>query len=223
NGDTLRILEIRDSGMVAVQRLVSCDRETGERQYSPEFLYGDFQDFDLGYAVTTHSAQGRTVTTSTALVKGTESRQWLYTAMSRGAWSNHAIVGTSPPKIADTRQGTRAAPELERYERIQAERIGFGPQIPQRDPLEVHAGDREAPGILADILARDEAELSASQFRDLNLADEDHLANLYARWQGETRDALRGRYERELRAALPPEYQDEPLGGTATWLWRTLR
>jgi hypothetical protein len=223
NGDTLRILEIRDSGMVAVQRLVSCDQPTGERQYSPAFLYGDFQNFDLGYAVTTHSAQGRTVTTSTALVLGTESRQWLYTAMSRGARGNNAIVATSPPKIADTRQGTRAAPELERYERIQAERAGYGPQARQRDPLEIHAGDREAPGILADILTRDEAELSASQLRDLNLTDEDHLANLYARWQGETQDALRGRYERELRAALPPQYQAEPLSGTATWLWRTLR
>ena len=55
-----------------MQRLVSCDRETGERRYSPAFLYGDFQNFDLAYAVTTHSAQGRTVTTSTALVLGTE-------------------------------------------------------------------------------------------------------------------------------------------------------
>jgi hypothetical protein len=112
--------------------------------------------------------------------------------------------------------GNAGRAELERYERIQAERAGFGPQAPQRDPLEIHAGDREAPGILADILARDEAELSASQLRDLNLADEDHLANLYARWQGETQDALRSRYERELRATLPPEYHDEPLGGTAT-------
>jgi conjugative relaxase-like TrwC/TraI family protein len=223
NGDTLRILEIRDSGMVALQRLVSCDRESGERQYSPAFLYGDFANFDLAYAVTTHSAQGRTATTSTALVLGTETRQWLYTAMSRGARGNYAIVAASPPKIADTRPGTRAAPELERYERIQAERAGFGPQVPQRDPLEIHAGDREAPGILADILARDGAELSASQLRDLNLADMDHLANLYARWQGETQDAFRARYERELRAALPPAYADEPLAGTATWLWRTLR
>ena len=173
--------------------------------------------------MTTHSAQGRTVTTSTALVLGTETRQWLYTAMSRGARGNYAIVATSPPKIADTRQGTRAAPELERYERIEAERAGLGPQVPPRDPLEVHAGDREAPGILADILARDDAELSASQLRDASLASEDHLANLYARWQGETQGAHRGRYERELRAALPPGYQDAPLAGTATWLWRTLR
>jgi conjugative relaxase-like TrwC/TraI family protein len=223
NGDTLRIEAIDDSGQAVVRRLADCDRQTGERRYGPAFSYGDFQNFDLAYAVTTHSAQGRTVTTSTALVLGTEHRQWLYTAMSRGTQSNNAIVATSPPKIADTRPGTRADPELERSERIQQERAGYPATPPARDPLEIHAGDRAAAGILSDILQRDAAEVSASRLQDRNLAGADHLTDLYARWQGETRPAITSRYERELRASLPPEFQGARLAGTATWLWRSLR
>ena len=189
-----------------MRRLTDCDRRTGERRYGPAFSYGDFQNFDLAYAVTTHSAQGRTVATSTALVLGTEHRQWLYTAMSRGTHSNNAIVATSPPKIADTRPGTWADPELERSERIQQERAGYPSTPPARDPLEIHAGDREAAGILSDILQRDAAEVSASRLQDRNLAGADHLGDLYARWQGETRPAITSRYEQELRANLPPEF-----------------
>jgi hypothetical protein len=163
------------------------------------------------------------VATSTALVLGTENRQWLYTAMSRGGHRNNAIVATSPPKIADTRPGTRADPELERSERVQQERAGYAPTPPARDPLEIHAGDREAAGILSDILQRDAAEVSASRLQDRNLAGADHLANLYARWQGETRPAIISRYEQELRASLPPEFEGARLAGTATWLWRSLR
>jgi conjugative relaxase-like TrwC/TraI family protein len=223
NGDTLRVDAVDKGGKAVVRRLLDCDRQTGERRYGAAFSYGDFQNFDLAYAVTTHSAQGRTVTASTALVLGTENRQWLYTAMSRGAHSNAAIVATSPPKIADTRPGTRPAPELERYERIQHERAGHAPTPPAREPLEVHAGDREAAGILSDILQRDAAEVSASQLQVRNLAGADHLANLYARWRGETTPAITSRYEQELRASLPPDFQGTKLAGTATWLWRSLR
>jgi hypothetical protein len=55
---------------------------------------------DLGYAVTGHSAQGLTVGHGIAVVTGSESRQWLYTAMTRGADCNQAVVFTQPARPA---------------------------------------------------------------------------------------------------------------------------
>ena len=182
-----------------------CDRETGERPYGPAFLYGDFANFDLAYAVTTHSQQGRTVTTCTALVNGTEDRHWLYTAMTRGRLWNRAIVMTSPAKIADTRQGTRAAPELERYERIER---GARRRTGRRRRSGTRRDERRGPGSAGDSRGRPgqrgRGDCPRAELPGASLANADHLANLYARWQGETQDATRSRYERELRAALPP-------------------
>ena len=47
---------------------------------------------NLGYAVTVHCAQGVTVDTTHTVLTGTESRQQLYVAMSRGRESNEAYV-----------------------------------------------------------------------------------------------------------------------------------
>ena len=42
-------------------------------------------------------------------------------------------------------------------------------------------------------------------------------------WQGETREPVNARYERELRDALPEYLKDAKLTGTSTWLYRSLR
>jgi hypothetical protein len=160
----------------------------------------------LAYAITGHSAQGATVHTGIALVTGNEDRQWLYPAMTRGTDANLAFVFTTPPKVADPRPGTRAAPELDRYERIRREREGLLPTQPagpgNLDP-------REPIAVLADVLDRDGAELSASQTRQRNLANADHLAILNTIWTAETRDARNGRYRDLVMAALPPGYRQE--------------
>jgi hypothetical protein len=84
------------------------------------------------------------------------------------------------------------------------------------------AGTGEAVGVLADVLERDGQQLSATQTRQRNLSNADHLAILNAMWIGETTPACEQRYRDMLARALPPEYRCEP-SHQATWLWRTLR
>jgi hypothetical protein len=78
--------------------------------------------------------------------------------------------------------------------------------------------------VLADVLARDEKQDAALEIWQRELGDADHLGKLDAIWQGETMAARRDTWRTAIRRALPDEYSDVPLdGGTATWLWRTLR
>ena len=77
--------------------------------------------------------------------------------------------------------------------------------------------------MLSDVLERPGRDLSALQWQRREAANADHLGKRYAVWQALTGEANRERYERELRAALPEAYRDAELGGTSTWLWRTLR
>jgi hypothetical protein len=92
---------------------------------------------------------------------------------------------TTPPKVADPQPGTRAAPELDRYERIRREREGFLPAQPAARPGNLDP--REPIAVLADVLDRDGGELSASETRRRNLANADHLGILHAILAAETR------------------------------------
>jgi ATP-dependent exoDNAse (exonuclease V) alpha subunit len=75
NGDLLRIDEITSAGLL-VRRALDADRETGRRRWTDQrFLYADFADAELGYAVTGHVAQGRTVRVGLAVFTGSEDRQ----------------------------------------------------------------------------------------------------------------------------------------------------
>ena len=117
NGDILRIEAITPDG-IQVRRVLEPDPATGQRRFTDRaFGYAGYRSCDLAYAVTGHSAQGGTVHTGIALVTGSEDRQWLYPAMTRGTDTNLAIVFTTPARPADPQPGTRPAPELDRYER----------------------------------------------------------------------------------------------------------
>ncbi len=220
NGDILRIEAITEHGVI-VRRLIDPDPATGQRRFTAQaFLYPGYHTTDLAYAITGHSAQGGTVHTGITLVTGNEDRQWLYSAMTRGTENNMAFVFTTPAKPADPQPGTRPAPELDRYERVRQEQQGSlpaqlvsGPACP--DP-------QESAAVLADVLARDGSEVSASETRNRNLSDADHLGTLNAIWTAETRDAQDNRYRDLVLAALPPQYRPG-LSHQAKWLFRTLR
>ena len=63
NGDLLRIEAVTADGLV-VRRALDADPQTGRRRWTDRtFLYQDFSGAELGYAVTNHVAQGRTVHT----------------------------------------------------------------------------------------------------------------------------------------------------------------
>jgi hypothetical protein len=219
NGDIMRI-EAITSGGVMVRRLLDPDPATGQRRFTDRaFCYRGYQACDLAYAVTGHSAQGGTVHTGIALVTGAEDRQWLYPAMTRGTDANLAFVFTTPARPADPAPGTRAAPELARYDWIRLVREGLV-------AAELAAGSgsadpREPIAVLADVLDRDGAELSASVIRQRNLANADHLGILNAIWTAETHSARDGRYRELVMAALLDGYRQD-LSARSRWLFRTL-
>jgi conjugative relaxase-like TrwC/TraI family protein len=216
NGDLLRIEAVTSQGLV-VRRALDADPSTGQRRWTGQhFLYVNYGHAELGYAVTDHVAQGRTVTAGLAVITGTEDRQHADVALSRGTSINLAYVFTVSPKRADPAPGPRPAPELDRYDQAHTERAGApAPAISPAPP-------GEALAVLAAVLERDGQLLSATQDRYRALADADHLAILNAIWNAETAQARQQRYRDLLLAHLPPGYRAEP-GHQARWLWRTLR
>ena len=214
NGDLLRIEAVTPGGLI-VRRALDADPRTGQRRWtSQQFLYTGYHDAELGYAVTDHVAQGRTVTAGLAVIAGTEDRQHAYVALTRGTDTNVAYVFTPSPKRADPAPGPRPAPELARYDRITADREG--------EPVTAVAETGDALRVLSSVLERDGQQLSASQTWQHALANADHLAILNAIWTAETTPAREQYYRDLLMTNLPPEYQREP-SHQAKWLWRTLR
>jgi hypothetical protein len=207
-----------------LRKLVDADRETGQRRYADSTLtYRDGKNnAELAYAVTGHSAQGRTVAEAAALITGTETREWAYVAMTRAVERNSVYAVTDPARVADPEPGARPAPELEWYEKLGREREAW----PDPELFRLRERDHEARepiAVLSDVLANEGAEPSALEVQRRNLADADHLGKLHVIWQDQTAEAITGRYERLLREHLPSEYQDAQLSGSATWLWRALR
>jgi len=213
NGDLLRIEAITSGGLI-VRRALDADPRTGHRRWTDRhFLYAGYRNSELGYAVTDHTTQGRTVHTGLAVITGTEDRQHAYVALTRGTDANIAYVFTVSPKRADPAPGPRPAPELARYDRHTTS-LGTQP-VPA-------AGPEDALTVLSGVLERDGQLLSATHSRNQALADADHLALLHAIWTAETTPAREQRYHDLLTQALPPGYRTEP-GHQARWLWRTLR
>jgi hypothetical protein len=205
NGDLLKVDAIARGGLV-VRRATGTDPETGRPQWTDRtFVYGNFNDSELGYAVTDHVAQSRTVHTGLVLITGNEDRQHAYVAMTRGSRSNIAFVFTLSPKIADPAPGPRPAPEITRYDRLQALQAG---QPAAGPPSET---DTTAAGVLAGVLALDGQEVSALQTLRQNLADADHLAVLNAIWVSETtphrHQRYRGSADRRAACRVPGQHQ----------------
>lgn len=59
------------------------------------------QHVQLGYACTVHAAQGQTMHTSHTVLTGTESRQLLYVALTRGRHTNHLYLDTTNGRSGD--------------------------------------------------------------------------------------------------------------------------
>lgn len=90
NGDRWQVAAIGEDGSV---------RACHERLGTIVTLPADYvaSSVDLGYASTIHGAQGQTVHSSFVLIRGEETRQLLYVALSRGTHMNRVFVpaGTS--------------------------------------------------------------------------------------------------------------------------------
>lgn len=85
NGDRWQVDGVHRDGSVVAHDPRTQRRVTLPRQYVRDQV-------ELGYASTIHGAQGMTVETCHGLVTGRESRELLYTMLSRGRHANHAYV-----------------------------------------------------------------------------------------------------------------------------------
>jgi hypothetical protein len=222
NGDVLRVESVNDDGTVTVRRRLDREATSRRRWAGTTFRYAGYGTADLAYGATAHTKQGKTVTAAITLVTGSETAEWLYSAMTRGSETNIACVFARPGEDrAERSPGTRTAPELARADLLAAERTAR-PEPARAD--EPGPDDRDALAVLTDITRRHDAELSATAMRHRNLAHADHLAALHAIWQGETTHLSVARYRQAVRDALPARVAADPLDSAqATWLWRTLR
>lgn len=93
NGDRWRLLAVHPDGAVSVQRHDRSSRRGTARQLTLPAEYVA-EHVRLGYASTIHGAQGATVDTTHTVLTGSESRQALYVALSRGRQTNHLYLGT---------------------------------------------------------------------------------------------------------------------------------
>ncbi|NIH69219.1 conjugative relaxase-like TrwC/TraI family protein [Modestobacter marinus] len=99
NGDRWTVAEVHASGALEVVH-----RRTGRHVTLP----ADYvrEHVTLGYATTVHGAQGVTADSCYAITTGTESRQLLYVALTRGRHANHVflpITGDGDPHSLITR------------------------------------------------------------------------------------------------------------------------
>lgn len=111
-------------------------------------------------------------------------------------------------------QGPAPDPEVTRQRRLQTDRDGAGPAaaVSKLDPI----------AILAPVVRRGPAELSATETAEQALSDADHLGALHAIWQDQCRADAAARYTRAVRQCASPADAEEILKDTDA-LWRTVR
>jgi hypothetical protein len=143
-------------------------------------------------------------------------REGLYVGMSRGGQRNDVYAYPAAQEPAESVIGQPPAPdpELDRERRLQADRETAGPAT-ARD-------DKDPVAILAPVVRRDDAELSATETRERALSDADHLGALHAIWIDQCRAEAYGRYARVVRDRAEPADAEEILSDTDR-LWRTVR
>jgi len=113
NGDRWRVTDVLRNGSIQVQSLHS--------RYSVSLPAAYVRDWvELGYATTIHGAQGITADTMHGLATGEESRQELYTMLTRGRQANHLylqVVGDGDPHALAHTDSVYLLTAVERLER----------------------------------------------------------------------------------------------------------
>ena len=216
NGDRLQIRGIGDTGLT-VSRLIRPTRAEGQPAWSAPFMITRSYartHCDLGYAQTWHTVEGQTVSVGITLANDQRTRQGLYVGLSRGAGRNEVYAYPSAEEPGDSIQGTAPDPEVARQRKIAAERetAGRATAMDNKDPI----------AILAPVIKRDDAQLSATETREQALSDADHLGALHAIWMDQCRAEAHARYARAVREHADPADAKQILKDTDR-LWRTVR
>ncbi|MEU7765004.1 MobF family relaxase [Nocardia sp. NPDC049190] len=92
NGYTWTVTAVHDDGSLTATHLRSGGKQGDCVRLPAEYVAAHVR---LGYATTIDSAQGITADTCHVALTGSESRQQLYVAMTRGAHANHAYIPTA--------------------------------------------------------------------------------------------------------------------------------
>ncbi len=232
NRDVLEVVRTDagpDGRSVEVRLLLGRDSE-GHEQWGEVFTLARryvAAQCHLGYGVTVHSVEGSTFGDSSySLIRASDARKTLYTAMTRGREQNIAFVVGEPappdapnattawperPAEADPEIARARALEREREGALTAEEAGLGP-------------DGDAVSVLAQVVGRDDADLAAGETLAQAYSDADHLADFGHRWMELVKEEQRERFSQVLRDTLPGHLSAEALDDAAvTWLFRELR
>lgn len=227
NRDRLRVTGVR-YGRMRAQLLDEDGRPGPLVELAADYVS---RDIELAYSGTAHAGQGRTVDTAHAVVEDGMSRQALYVEMSRGRHGNWAWVVTeteaadlrpedtgsgsdtdpSAPKQAETTPDTpgveqAAIPGMAEVSQAPTndQQAEAEPTTSAPDTVESET-DRDAIGVLAEILETDQADLTATETMRAELDRVTNLAHLGSMWQSLVKDDLANQTSRELKAALPAE------------------
>jgi hypothetical protein len=135
--------------------------------------------------------------------------------MSRGAQRNEVYAYPSAQEPADSVIGKPPAPdpEIARQRKLLNER--------ESAQTSGDAGEKDPIAILAPVIRRDDAELSATETTEQALSDADHLGALHAVWLDQCRAEAYGRYAQAVRDHAAPGDAEQILNDTGR-LWRTV-
>lgn len=155
NGDRWTVLAVRQNGSLEVRR-------QGRRWGSTAVLPAEYvqHHVELGYAVTSHRAQGITTDTAHVVVAPGTTRESFYVAMTRGREANTAYVAVDRPDI--THVGPRPGEDSE----ASARSILFGVLQHVGAELSAHvmlAAEQNAWGSIAQLAGEYETIAAAAQ------------------------------------------------------------
>jgi hypothetical protein len=114
----------------------------------------------------------------------------------RGTTDNVIMAITPSPKLADPLPLSRPAPELKRFGDLEQQRHGQAAQRPPQGDLD------KGIAVLADVLVRDATGLAATEYRERQRSNADHLGLLHAIWMDLTERADAARFRPVVQTVL---------------------
>jgi conjugative relaxase-like TrwC/TraI family protein len=155
NGDRWIVTGVRRNGSAEVRR-------QGRRWGSAVLLPAEYmkRHVELGYAVTSHRAQGMTTDTAHVIVASSTTRENFYVAMTRGREANTAYVAVDQPDVAHV--GPRPGNEVDSTARTVLYGVlqHVGAELSAHETMAV---EQDAQGSIAQLAAEYETIAAAAQ------------------------------------------------------------
>jgi conjugative relaxase-like TrwC/TraI family protein len=155
NGDRWTVIGVRRNGSAEVRR-------HGRRWGSAVVLPAEYmkRHVELGYAVTSHRAQGITTDTAHVVIASSTTRENVYVAMTRGREANTAYVAIDQPDVAHVgpRPGNDADPTARSVLYGVLQHVGA-----ELSAHETIAAEQDASGSIAQLAAEYETIAAAAQ------------------------------------------------------------